>query len=261
MKKILILLLSASMLIVASCEKSEKESDRFSGCLLISVQSGEGSNYKPSRSFSYDEKGRIVEVKDEDGLVDQTYKYTANQIIRNGYLHVGSVINTYNLDASGKVISSTERFPSNYLDADSDTEYIYNSEGFLIQVKRKGISDNQSYVENYGYTNGNLTSTSGGFYKYKKVIYYNDDVDRWYFHNKNHSDGVRDVDPYLRNFFGKNSKNLISKIEYFGEYGYGNYSENLLYEKDKSGNITKLNIIQKGHLTGRYDFFSNYKCK
>ncbi|PYF74322.1 DUF4595 domain-containing protein [Pedobacter nutrimenti] len=221
-----ILLLPLLVLLITSCKKNNKPTDAIkNNCLLaessykLKLNAGSGLT-----QYTYDQQGRVTTVK-YNGTLDQ-YVYSNDQILlkKNSGLIV-----TYKLDAAGRIIRES------YSDHPDKIDFIYNAEGYLIQSAE--TLGNYTFVTKYAYTNGNLSTVEDrrGILN----IFYNNDAAANNFID-DHGDENELPAHYngpLKYYFGKTSKNLISKIA--DNHGY---TEEYIYQKDTRGNIAALQV-------------------
>ena len=252
MKKTL-LLLTIPLMIVASCKKDDDDKQpekNPNACLLTestytAKRTGVGQVGKTT--YTYDNKGRINTLKwnaANDPYVDE-YTYSNDQITvkRNN-----GVIITYKLDASGKIIKA------NYTDSRKETNYTYNTDGYLIQE----VSTDGSSTK-YAYTDGNLTSDAytdnNPTYSHTATIQYNNDAAKNNFIDEQLVNWLpQHYNKALRAYFGKASKNLPSK-----SFDSNGFYENYTYEKDAKGNIVKFTTTDT-HEFG-YVLDMKYNCE
>ncbi|MBB6130965.1 hypothetical protein [Mucilaginibacter lappiensis] len=251
MKKSL-LLLSVSLLIVTSCKKdNNKQPDKKEEtCSLTegtytAKRTGVGQVGKTT--YTYDDKGRVSTLKWDsanDPYLDQ-YTYANDQITvkRNN----GAII-TYKLDNSGRIIKAI------YADSHQETNYTYNTDGYLIQeVSTDGSSSK------YTYTDGNLTSDaytdSNPNYSHTATIQYTTDTAKNNLIDEQLVNWLpQHYNKALKAYFGKASKNLPLK-----SFDSNGFYENYTYDKDAKSNIVKFTTTDKYEFG--YVLDVKYSCK
>ncbi|WP_293302615.1 DUF4595 domain-containing protein [Pedobacter sp. UBA4863] len=225
MNRTLIFLIAIS--VFASCKKSSNDNDVKNGtpknCALSEVIIGNNGNVK----FTFDDKGNLTAVTYGNENITSSYIYTTSTITQNSSAGSHNDMRTYLLDAQGIIKSQGER------------SFKYNSEGYLIE---------ESYgktIIKYSWSNGNLSkierSDEWGIYNTTNLEYSSETrpsnfVDIFALALRT---DVRVEDGILAKYFGKQSKNLISKITESYSYYRGTYS----YTKDNNGNI--INMTKK----------------
>lgn len=254
MKKTL-LLFSVSLLIMSSCKKDKNDNTKqpdktANSCLLTEgtyTAKRTGAGQVGKATYTYDDKGRVSILKWESAnapYADQ-YTYANDQITvkRNN----GAII-TYKLDNGGRIIKAV------YADSHKETNYTYNTDGYLIQeVSSDGSSSK------YTYTNGNLTSDvytdKNPDYSHTAIIQYTNDAVKNNFIDEQLVNWLpQHYNKALKAYFGKASKNLpLNSSDSNGFY------ENYTYEKDAKGNIVKFTTTDK-HEFG-YVLDMKYSCK
>lgn len=242
MKRNLLTLSAACLLLVTSCSKknSNETPETTKRCLLtettFTIKGGESGK----NTFIHDDKGRVLTGKYGDASMDQ-YTYTNEQITLKT---VDGIITTYKLDSKGRIITET------YSDSKSRIDYSYDTEGYLTaEVELNGT---QTATTKYTYTNGNLTSIDYG--ADKTTISYNNDPAQENLHIDMDTDLPNFHSGVLKLYFGKPSKNLVSKIT-----SNDGYSESYIYEKDTNGNITKISMLASDSKGFTVD--NKYTCK
>lgn len=234
-------MLSAVMLIVASCSKSKDEpKDEAVSCQLTESSSPNGKT-----NYTYNGDGKLIASKID--AYKETYEYTSTSIIWKFIEPSGTIYTTtYLLDAQGRVKSSSENR--------ANSTFTYNSEGYLMEVNTVGSGAGKV---TYTWTNGNLTkvertTTSGTntvnieYGTESRPISFNGDISSYletaYWH-----DG--DTQILTSSAFGKQSKNLIVKVS----------NATYTYAKDNNGNITKMVEKAQGGSETVYEY--KHTCK
>ncbi|TCC98657.1 DUF4595 domain-containing protein [Pedobacter hiemivivus] len=249
MKKSILMLSALCMLIVASCKK-DKTDDKVADCLLTeSTYTGEDGHTRNS-IFTYNTEGKVIKVKGGEGGpnddLEVTYTYSNSKIIEVQTQHGQSFTITYTLDGQGRIVHQTNE--QGYVDT-----YIYNAEGYLVEIQGYNADATAAYNSKYSYTNGNLTSIDSGN-SYTINYIYGAELANDNFVNEEEFP----FDNVLRKFFGKTSKNLVSKL--VETSGSGNpFEETYTYEKDANGNITKVSALSNDG--DSYTMVSKYTCK
>lgn len=230
MKKSLILTLSIALLAITSCKKIDRSDDPEptlpeNRCYLT-TSSLVSEDDQDVLNFSYDNQGRVSLVKSATGL-DISYTYTSTKIIAMIKESSGSegLPFEYILDAKGRIISESSLFGSK-------TEYRYNAEGYLIESDEI-VDPSTTYTTKYSYTNGDLTKIEED--GDETIITYGTELAfPNYMVNANLDFPVNLLGP-LKNYFGKQSVHLFTKIESSRSLTYDTFT----YVKDINGNVTK----------------------
>lgn len=230
-----------------SCKKENEQGERKkNGNCFLTESSITAPDGNAEAIYSYDNTGRVTKI--QGGVMAANYAYSSNQIIeirnRNSF--------TYKLDASGKIISSINS-GSDYKD---EYEYLYNSEGYIIETKIKRFYDTEYRTyEKYSYTNGNLTSFFNSLSNSNSIITYSSELSSDnFFIDPELSRFPRFYNHPLQGYFGKQSKNLASKLSY-----HEVHSQSYIYQKDTKGNITQVSISYSQG--GGVIFNNKYICK
>jgi len=242
MNKSLLTLSAVCLLMVASCKKdkgTETEEQQKTCQLTESTFTSTGGDSEKA-TFTYDDKSRVKQITYSDGSID-SYVYSDTQIILTAS---GNVVTTYKLDANGRITSES------YNDNASKFNYTYNNDGYLIE-EAEVVGVNTSKTK-YTYTNGNLTLVDFG--TEKVTVSYNSEPATSNFFTDTDDDLPNSINGVLKNYFGKPSKNLVSKAIYDG-----GYAESYSYEKDADGNLSKISVTATG---GQGYILSNkFSCK
>ncbi len=231
-----------AMIIAASCSKSkEKPKDETSSCQVTEKTSSNGTV-----SYSYHSDGKLAATK--EGVYQETYTYAPTSMIWKFIEPSGNTYTTtYTLDAQGMVKTS--------FDGAVNNTFSYDGNGYLIEVRGEALWVG---ILKYTWTNGNLTKieqTRGGSTNTTNLEYgiesrpmgFNADYASggefiW-------QDGDRQI--LASSSFGKQPKNLVSKITFNG--GTSQYS----YTKDANGNIAKVAVTGTNGTSIDY----KYNCK
>lgn len=232
------LLLAISLLmLISGCKKagnSETENEPVKSC-RISTNERSFSGPGPSHTYIYDENKRLIKIIDGQ---NPSISYSTDKI--SVKYESGPADITYNLDASGRIVSGT------------DCTFKYNSEGYLIESFRDyGSFTITVYLT---YENGNLIKAE----RYVKQ----DDRPQPTLHLNTFSytsdpftNAGEDSNPLtnemnviqpteLSNFFGKPVKNRISKrvVTVLGTTTTFTFA----YHKNADGNISLVEIGAQG---------------
>lgn len=200
-----------------------------------------------SENYTYDEKGRIIKVKDSYGN-EMNYSYSRNQIIEESPLKGSYPYKSiYQLDAGGKIVSAVMKYNKVGTDEVHSLKYLYDSFGYLSEVQDTYEGDIvYTKLDKYNYTNGNLTSivrtdpksnVEGTLTTF--IEYTNDLAASRFF-----TTYVPDIPnaEILKAYFGKASKNLISKI--WGDVIFTLVS--YTYQVNEEGNVTQMTLNGNG---------------
>ena len=236
MNKSILTLSAAMLLIVASCSKSKDEptDEQLQDCLTSEVLIDGSTDF-----FTHDQNGNVLTWTHDGGLDKRTYTYNNATITMRT---TGVYSETYQL-SQGRINSS------DYY------KYSYNKDGYLTEVRNEVTNGNTIKVNStrLTWTSGNLTKT--------EELQDNNVVGTTTFEYSNETRPSNYIDygfgiPYdsnLAKYFGKQSKNLISKVT----------SPNIdplsfKYSKDANGNVTKVTTTSVGY----EDILEyKYKCK
>jgi len=223
-------MLSVSLLIVASCKKSNPtEEDKQPNCQLTEVS---WSNDDAKTIYSYNPDGTVSNSKFTDDSYSEVFTYSKNQIIviEKDWHNTAGLTHKYDLDPQGRVTKHTKGY--NGTSSVTTTTYIYNLEGYLIEENEvEGIT---SKITKHTYSNGNLVSSNDG--TYTTTFTYNNDLALENFYHDYMGRGLpKFYDSPLQKYFGKLSKNQLSKTTYSIDH-YVEYT----YEKDDMGNVVKV---------------------
>ncbi|WEK18410.1 MAG: hypothetical protein P0Y49_16600 [Candidatus Pedobacter colombiensis] len=258
MKKSILMLSALCLLIVVSCKKNNKTDDQVSDCLLTEntyVDDAFGVE-NVSTLYSYDANGRMIGMKFRIGGVTENdeclFTYSTTQIVKV-QKEGGDLFTTiYKLNDKGQIISEQ------YDNDSSVGTYIYNADGYLVEVKYGNMISRK-----YRYTNGNLTrvdNTNGSYvdYTYNTELAANTGLfSKYHFNEARYT-----LDSPLKKYLGKQSKNLVSKVRYnstLHDIGDDAYAETFTYEKDAKGNIIKIRVVVNQNY--KYTVSSKYSCK
>lgn len=249
MRKSLILMLSAVLLIVASCKKDsnpqEEEAQQICSVSQTTFTSTGGDSGKAL--YSYNAEGKVSKVVYEGENYQETYSYTSaqlTQVVKDGN---NSTTYTYALNSQGRVTNETQ------MAGDYKIDYTYDSEGYLTQSIRTNLSNSTTITTKYTFTGGNLTKIVTPNLTLN-MLYGGFDAKSDYF-DFSDSDLPSNLNSILKAYFGKGSKNLIASISYDG----GVYTEGFAYEKDSNGNITK--VTMKASDNKGYTLANTFNCK
>lgn len=234
MKKNLILMLSAALITVSSCKKDKKNDPIIDPTVDVPACLTTKTTFKyfggeSVLNFTYDNSGRVILEKTPVDGFETSYTYTNNQIVKVAKEpNSQTFTHTYNLDASGKVITATA--------TDYKAEYTYNSDNYLIEIKETYTLPNKTIIEDkkFSYTDGNLTSIKSD--DETATLTYGTALAKANFLSPVESVFAEELTGPLRKYFGKTSKNLITKISYSDSATYQTWS----YESDNKQNITKV---------------------
>lgn len=199
MKKILMLALTATMMLVA-CKKDKGgdepwEEQPFGGC-----------GYVPRE---LDEQGRVVQIRDTANWSSVIkYTYNSNSIQKTTYFRGGSSQHdSYRLDNEGRIIEK--------LDGHTQWQwnYKYNSEGYLIEIK----VSSSNMPENITWSDGNIVKTGSNYtYSYGDDDTTDDILDKGvlqYIYSDISGYSNSDVFAFpLAKYFGKKPKKLPIKV-------------------------------------------------
>jgi len=241
MKQNLTLMLSAVMLVVASCSKSKDEpKDEAVSCQLTESSSPNGKT-----TYTYNGDGKLTASKID--AYQETYEYTSTSIIWKFIEPSGTIYTTtYLLDAQGRVKSSS--------DNSSNSTFTYNSERYLTEVNTVGSSAGKV---TYTWTNGNLT-------KVERITTYGTNTINIEYGTESRPTGFNgDISSHLEtaywhdgdtqiltsSAFGKQPKNLVAKVS----------NTTYTYTKDNNANITKMVEKAQGGSETVYEY--KYNCK
>lgn len=249
MKKSILTLSAAMLLIVASCSKNnENPTEETKTCRQTEAKFNDGTVFQ----YTYDDKGRVVTWKQvwSGGTSETTtYQYSANEIIeteKGGYTNVIK----HTLNASGNITSSSTTH--GYDNSVSTTTYTYDANGYLIQIM------DGSETTKFTYTSGNLTTIVDAYSTY--TIAYGADTYNGGFLRYNTNDTFpEELETPLFSYYGKRSKALPTKSTI--TRGGNETTETFTYEKDANGNITKfVNSIKQGSNTQINTAQYTYSC-
>ena len=229
------MLSAVTLLIVASCKKTLNDNDKSKEetCSLKEITTTYDGSDDLKTVYKYDDQGRVTQMQYADDNYSENYTYSATQI--KEVINDGSdvITTTFQLDATGKIVSGSTKYPASMSYYDSTSEYIYNSEGYLAEWKRTTTGANATITSSkYTYTSGNLASIKNGS-STTTITYTSEETPpNFYFDLPN---GYPFFATHaLKKYFGKVSKNLMSKITW--ESGFESYS----YEKEAKGQISKV---------------------
>lgn len=222
MKNILIFFIAISIFL--SCKKSSNSDEQKDGtlnsCTLSEIAISNGDKI----TFTHDDKANLKTVSYENENITSTYTYTAATIIQNSSAGSHNDTQTYLLDAQSRIKSQGNR------------TFKYGAEGYLIEEAYE-----QTIIK-YNWTNGNLTkierSDEWGIYNTTNIEYSPESRPTDFagiFAIALRTD-VRAEDGMLVRYFGKQSKNLISRIT----ESYSSYRGSYTYSKDNKGNVIKM---------------------
>lgn len=264
MKKSILMLSVLCLLIVASCKKDKKTDDQVAECLLTeSSYVDEASGENETILYSYDADGRVIGMKFKKGGViendEYLFTYSKTQIVKVKKNQTGSITTIYKLNDKGQIVSEQ------YGNDSYVTIFTYDVDGYLVESKYGSIDDANMLSTKYRYTNGNLTRVDYGNGSYIDYTYSTEIATNTGFAAKNYFYRARfTINSPLKNYFGKQSKNLVSKGRYYyGLYDTGDdayaYVETNTYEKDAKRNIIKISSVSNQNY--KYTVSSKYSCK
>ena len=242
MNKTALLLFPLLIITFLSCNKNKQapESEpvvpQEEKCLVTSISGNVGYG----QSFTYDEQGRVI-LTTGRYFGTYSYSYSKDQIITN----TGSSIQTYTLDQKGRIIT--------VVDSRSKRDYIYNADGYLINMNYYDVSTGSQPVLNpglsasYTYTDGNLTLIEQDSGNTKTTVEYNTLIakDPFFTQMRNLPFPSTTIAPMLVRYLGKQSKNLFDS------------SKN--YVIDEKGNVKTAYQLVAGISSGPANF--GYNCK
>jgi len=242
MNKSLLTLSAVCLLIVASCKKDKgtEPEEQSKTCQLTESSFIATGGDTEKATFAYDEQGRVKTVTYSDGSTD-SYSYSTTQIVLTAS---GNVVTTYKLDGNGRITSES------YNDDPSKINYTYNNNGYLAEETE--VFSSSTSTTKYTYTGENLTLVDFGTEKI--VVSYSTETATANFFTETDDDLPASVNGVLKSYFGKPSKNLVSKATYDG-----GYAESYTYEKDANGNLTKISVNATGGQG--YILTNKYSCK
>lgn len=247
MKKSILMLSVIGLLIVASCKKDNKVVNE-EGCLLTESTYKESANDPETSFYTYDAEGKIANVKFvQKGGYSYTMNYTYSDLeIIEVEKHTGSTyIRNYTLDAMGRIVKETYPYTM--------VLYVYNTDGYLIEIKRSSSSSPLKTISKYNYTDGNLTSVNFEDDYTVNFTYTNESArDNFY------SEIEFPINNLLRGHYGKTSKNLVAVATQIKK-GIVAYSASYAYKKDANGNVILATAI--GSDGKGYTISSIYNCK
>lgn len=235
MKQTLILILS--IFVFTSCSKeggsepeTETETEAKSTCLIKIIERIENGSSIEKQFNTYNDKGIVIRIDygTQSSSFYQTFNYQSDKIVMFDKVNHDSETLIFNLDASSRIIS------------DMDHILKYDTDGYLIESIFYG-AESDTTTTTYIYTNGNLTKLDyiytnlEGLKKYSRVYEYSSDA---YQSIGGYESGLAGsaFDGYssITEFYGKTSKNLISK-ETFSAEGRTSFIKNYTYKKDDQG--------------------------
>ncbi|WP_113661523.1 DUF4595 domain-containing protein [Pedobacter nanyangensis] len=239
MKKSILTLSAAMLLIVASCSKNnENPTEETKTCRQTEARFNDGTVFQ----YTYDDKGRVVTWKQiwNGGSTETiTYQYSANEIIETEKGDYNNVTK-HTLDASGRITAS------------GTTTYTYDANGYLLKIK------DGSTTTDFVYTNGNITSINDGYSTYN-ITYGADTYSGSFFRYNTNDTFPEELETPLFSYYGKRSKALPTKSTV--TRGGNETTETFTYEKDANGNITKfVNGIKQGANTQINTAQYTYSC-
>lgn len=266
MKRNLLTLSAVCLLLIVSCKKkSAKEDERKLPCQMTSVTGKSSNNGEPTSStdtYSYDDKGRIIKIKDNSGY-EINYSFSSSQIIEESPLYgTSSYKKNYQLDASGKIVSANMKYSLDGSDAYYSIKYLYNSEGYLSEMHQTdkgttGTYEGTTDLDKYNYTNGNLTSIlriyAGQLGNTRTIaISYTNELAPSNFVTA-YDREILNIE-ILKAYFGKTSKNLISKIDDDRKSAVSLYT----YQKNSEGNVNQMTkTVRSNVITNEF----TYNCR
>ncbi|MFD1629995.1 hypothetical protein [Pseudopedobacter beijingensis] len=251
MKKILMLALTATMMLVA-CKKDKggDEPETIPTCAMVKWEDSYG--YSSTDVVKFDDKGRIK----DDGSA--TYEYFPDKIIVK---RDGDNIARCTLDAQGRIVKIEDYNMEGEIDY--FCEFEYNNEGYLIKSRRPYGSDYT--IKTYTWENGNLVkivettnwNVSAPTSVTETITYGNDVIkdkliaqEIYNYYSSSKWNGG------LIEYFGKMSKNAPVLIQ--SDYPWGS---SYTYKKDAKG---KINGYKEIYNTGSYSRWQeasvDYNC-
>ena len=231
-----LLLVISLLMIISGCKKagnSKTEIEAVKSCRISTIERSLGGGGPPN-TYIYDENERLIKITDGQ---NPSISYSTNKI--SVKYESGPADITYNLDASGRVVSGT------------DCTFKYNSEGYLIESFRDFGSF--TITVNLTYENGNLikaeqhTKNDNGsqFIKLYTYSYTSDPFTNAGEDSNPLTNDMNVIQPEaLSNFFGKPVKNRISKKVITGPGSP--YTFTFAYHKNADGNISLVEINLDG---------------
>ena len=220
-----LMMLVVTMPLLAACGSNDEEGSNITPSSpsnkRVTKIVEEKRNSITKRNFSYDAKGRVIEMKTTlnsgsttNKIRKRTYQYGETLIIVNEVEIVNNTTNnthysyTYNL-SDGKIVRKTQNETGN------SVTYTYDSNGYMQK------SDNSTeYDHIFNWSDGNLTSISVSVLDYTESSFeYTNEV--WklgtFFDVESEivSNGLTGIDPVLiaTGYFGKIPRNLPDKWE------------------------------------------------
>ncbi|WP_316821664.1 hypothetical protein [Pedobacter gandavensis] len=260
MKKVFLMLSAIGILTISSCSKDKNEPGpeeiTVKECILKSSEDINSYN-NVKRFYTYDQNSNIsrIDYDTEKSTHFQTFIYEKDKITSNEeeIFNFGkeNEINTYKLDAKGRIITVIE---------DPDRPGVtcsYNAEGYLVQTKETDHEDNSSITTvTYSYANGNLikvvnerVDNSGLEFNVTTNITYTDELlNNQAVFAKLYNSFLPDETDELTAFLGKRSKNLPAKYVIVETYKTAEYNRTatlqFTYLKDVKKNVTSVKAIQ-----------------
>ena len=235
MNKQLLMLSAVALLVVASCKKTlnDKDKSKEETCSLKEMITTYDGSDDLKTVYKYDDQGRVTQMQYADDNYAENYTYSATQI--KEVINDGSdvITTTFQLDATGKIVSASTKYPASMSYYDSTSEYIYNAEGYLGELKRTTTGVNGTTTSSkYTYANGNLTSIKSAS-STTIITYTNEEIPSNFYLDLPNGYPLFATHA-LKKYFGKVSKNMILKVTW--QSGFESYS----YEKDAKGQVNKV---------------------
>lgn len=237
-------------MLISGCKKagnSVTETEPVKSCKISTIERTLGG-VGPPETYIYDENKRLIKINNGQNV---TLSYSTDKI--SVKFASGPADITYNLDASGRVVSGT------------DCTFKYNSEGYLIEAfKDYGSFTVTVYLT---YENGNLIKADSyikqddrpqATYHLHTFSYTNDPFTNAGEDSNPLTNDLNVIQPReLSNFFGKSVKNRISKkvSTVLGTTQTFTYT----YQKNADGNISIVEIGAEGALFKKNVL--TYDCK
>jgi YD repeat-containing protein len=266
MKKILLMAFTASVMLGACKKDKNAEPKVEQGCPVATYHYSEtegGSTYEEDPyTLGYDTQGRIISIN--NGTYSTAYTYLDGTIVEE--TDNGSA--TYTLNSEGKITGMTAL--SNYGGDNSVVVNKYNAQGYLSELKYN--DENYSSTTTFIYTDGELTRmeettvmANSTYTNVTQITYKNE-------YSKN-ALAYAETFPYIAdistggdtrtylNVLGKSNKRLINTVT-VSRTGSNSFNvvKSYSYEKDASGNVTKVGIISAGSNSSTISHEFTYNC-
>lgn len=240
MRKQILTLSAAMLLIVASCSKSTTEvpyepPTPYKRCKQTEVKFNDGTVFE----YVYDDKDRVVtwkQVWKNSPLETITYLYSNDQIVETEVVGQQRTVTRHIFDSTGRI--GTSRVDG----ANRTTVYTYDVNGYMTQIS----VNNAQELTQFLWTDGNLTTVRFDHGRYTISYEKQDNNYSGGFFLYNTNDAFpEELETPLFDYYGRRSKLLPTKsvVTRNGT----ETTETYTYEKDKVGNITKfVNSVKVG---------------